>query len=198
MAFEKPINRINDDEANGLKTRQPESEDEDLHRRQQAIIDHFEAQTPTTIQAAAPSPRAMIPANVLRSAQAMQQNWIEQQIRSTGQLAAAWLAAYRQSTDEMLRVCKRRLERNLAGQEKLKRLLDRLDEIDEEIERGRDLADDEEGSSRTGDGNGNGNGDDGNGVAGIQGASGDGEEAEEAVDLVEAGGIDDECSCAKL
>ena len=100
----------------------------------------------------------------------------------------------------MLRVCKRRLQRNLAGQEKLKRLLDRLDEIEEEIERGRDLADDEEGSGRNGNGNGNGNGDgeDGNEVAGIEGGSGDGEEAEGAVDLVEAGGIDDECSCAKL
>ena len=208
--------------------RQLLSEDVELQRRQQVIIDDFEAQT-ATIQAAPPpqtttAPRDhqqfTIPANVLRAAQAMQLGWLEQQIQTTGQLAAKYLVALDQSTNELLQLCKRRLALVLARQAEL-RLWRRLDEIDEEIERGPIPAEENEELRWTGDSDSNGINE--NGVAGIEaesdlvastaqmtmqeseettGGNGtvppevtdDGEEAEGAECLMEIGAIDDDYS----
>ena len=225
---------MSDDEDNGMKKRQPVSEEEEekeeLRRRQQAIIDRFEAQTTTTptIQPAPPQAtnalrdnQPTIPANVQRSAQEMQQKWMNQQIRTTGQHAAAWLAAYHQNTTLLLLLLKRRLERNMARQRELRRQQG-LDDTDDEIEHGQ-IPPDDEGPRVTGNSNSN----DGNGVADIEDEAGlvmstrqttihaseettvgNGmvtlkdtkqiEEAEEAGYLMEIGGIDDECSCSKM
>ena len=242
IAFENLAKRM-DDEDNGIgKKRQPESKEE-LRRRQQVIIDRFEAQTTTTIiptiQAAAPPPpppqvtiaprdhqRSTIPANAQRLAQGMQQKWMDEQIRTTGQQAAAWLAVYQQSTNQMLRLLNKRLERNLARQRELRQQQQQQQQrpygIDDEIERGQILAEENEGPRRTG--NNDSNGKNGDSVAGIEGESGlvtrarqtsmresegttggngmvppkdteDGEGAEEAEYSMEIGGIDDECSC---
>ena len=202
-----------------MKERQPESEneeDEELQRRQQVIIDNFEAQT-TTTQAA--PPQATIPAHVYHAAQAMQHEWLEQQIRTTEQVAAVWLAAYHQSTNQILQLRHRWLERNLAKQEQLRRRRQWLDEFDEQMERRRIRAVENEGPRRTGN-----NCNEGNGVAGIEGGSGfvrsttvqesegttggkgmvppkdnkEGDEAEGAEYLMEIGEIDSKCCCSMM
>ena len=155
----------------------------------------------------------------------MQLGWQEQQIQTTGQIAAEWLAAWNQSTNELLRVCRRRLDLNLARVQELK-LWKRWDEINKEIERGRIPAEANEGLRRAGDGNSNGINE--NGTAGIEGESdpvasprlttiqeseettggndtvpledtNDGQEAEEGAEcLTETRGIDDECFCCTM
>ena len=222
IAFENLGRRVNDDdEDDGMGKKQPVlEEDEELQRRQQAIIDNFEAQSTTTVPPiqAAPPEQATITANVQRSAQELQLNWMDQLIRTTAQQEAECLVAYEQSTNVILQLLKKRLELNLARQREL-RLQQRLDEIDGEIERGQIRAENE-GIRWTGNSNGN----DGSGVAGIEGEAGlvartrqttmqefegitggngmvspkDTKEGEEAEDSMEIGGIDDECFCSSM
>ena len=193
VAFENLIERTNDED-NGIQKRQPVSEeDEELRRRQQLIIDGFEAQTTTfpSIQTvlsqatiATGDPPSTIPANVQRSAQALQQNWMDEHIRTTAERAAVCFAAYNQSSNQALQLYYRGLERNLARQQELRlqlyyrglgrnlarqqelRQQQRLDGIDVEFEHGQIPAD-EEVPHHNHDGNHNGNSNGENSLAGI-------------------------------
>lgn len=159
-AFEKLAKRIrgdNEAQAERETAQRQASEILDLRQRQQAIIDRidrieqrstevvirYSLQEMTDIH----EQGSTVPANVQRQAQELQQRWINQQIQEMRQHVAENLVRLETSTNHLLQLATRKLERNLAKQQEI--LQQRLDEINDEINGvGQDegnLADDEMG-----------------------------------------------------